>query len=62
MISLLSRLFIKDYENTSDPGVRQRYGVLCGGLGIFLNYSAFPGKAAGGIFQRLGGHYRGCFQ
>lgn len=51
MISLLSRLFIKDYENTSDPGVRQRYGVLCGGLGIFLNILLFLGKLLAGFFS-----------
>lgn len=41
MITLLSRLFIKDYKNYSSPDVRQKYGVLCGSFGIFLNVMLF---------------------
>jgi cation diffusion facilitator family transporter len=37
MIALLSRLFIKDHENTSDPAVRRAYGYLCGMMGIAFN-------------------------
>ncbi|MGI6335861.1 MAG: cation diffusion facilitator family transporter [Eubacteriales bacterium] len=37
MIALLSRLFIKDHENTSDPAVRRAYGYLCGTMGIAFN-------------------------
>lgn len=37
MISLLSRIFIKDFKNYSDSKVREQYGVLCGGFGIILN-------------------------
>lgn len=48
MISLLSRLFIKDRKNYSDPAVRRKYGVLCGGLGIFLNIVLFVGKIIAG--------------
>ena len=51
MISLLSRLFIKDYENTGDPQVRQRYGMVCGGVGIFLNVLLFLGKFLAGFFS-----------
>lgn len=51
MISLLSRLLIKDYENTGDPGVRQKYGMLCGGAGIFLNVLLFAGKFLAGWFS-----------
>lgn len=48
MISLLSRFFIKDRTNYSDPEVRRSYGVLCGGLGIFLNILLFIGKFIAG--------------
>lgn len=44
MISLLSRLFIKDYKNYADPKVRQSYGMLCGLVGICLNVLLFAGK------------------
>lgn len=37
MIALLSRLFIKDHENTSDLAVRRAYGYLCGTMGIAFN-------------------------
>ena len=37
MISLLSKLFIKDKNNFTSPAVRNAYGVLCGAMGIFLN-------------------------
>lgn len=48
MITLLSKLFIKDRKNYTDPGVRRKYGVLCGGLGIFLNIVLFVGKFIAG--------------
>lgn len=37
MISLLSKLFIKDKNNFTSPAVRNAYGVLCGAMGISLN-------------------------
>lgn len=49
MVSLLTRLFIKDYKNTSDPAVRQRYGILTGVMGIVLNLILFGGKLFAGI-------------
>ncbi len=46
MIKLLGKLFIKD----SDPNeVRRKYGVLCGGCGIFLNVLLFALKLFVGI-------------
>lgn len=48
MISILSRLFIKDYQNTSEPKVRQAYGMLCGGVGIVFNFLLFLIKATAG--------------
>ena len=44
MISLLSRWFIPDRDQTQDPQVRRQYGYLCGGLGIALNLLLFLGK------------------
>ena len=38
MLTLLSRLFITDYENYSSPKVRQAYGILTGSVGIFLTF------------------------
>lgn len=37
MISLLSRLFVKDHENYGDPAVRKSYGRLAGIVGIISN-------------------------
>ncbi|MCI9071639.1 MAG: cation transporter [Lachnospiraceae bacterium] len=51
MITLLTRLFIKDRENTTAPGVRQAYGMLCGAVGIGLNLLLFAGKFFAGMFS-----------
>ena len=51
MISLLSRLFIKDYKNYGDAAVRQSYGTLCGLVGICLNILLFAGKYFAGILS-----------
>lgn len=51
MITILSKLFIKDRENTGSPAVRQAYGVLCGALGIFLNLCLFGGKFLAGTLS-----------
>lgn len=37
MTKLLGRLFIKNYENTSDPSVRKSYGTLSSVVGIIIN-------------------------
>ena len=34
---LLVRTFIKDYDDTQNPEVRKKYGMLAGGFGIFCN-------------------------
>ncbi len=44
MIRLLARIFIKDSSNYADSDVRNKYGVLCGGLGIFINILLFVFK------------------
>ena len=48
MISILSRIFIKNHTETYDPGVRRAYGVLCGAVGIFLNVLLFAAKYLAG--------------
>ena len=48
MISIFSRIFIKNHADTSDPGVRRAYGVLCGAVGIFLNVLLFAAKYLAG--------------
>lgn len=48
MVKLLAKVWIKDYENTKNPKVRQAYGMLCGAVGIFLNIMLFAGKFLAG--------------
>ena len=50
MIGILSKIFIKN-DNYEDENVRVRYGVLCGGMGIFLNVLLFIGKFIAGILS-----------
>lgn len=49
MLGFLSRTLIRDYENTENPDTRQAYGMLCGGVGIFLNFLLFLGKLIAGL-------------
>lgn len=51
MITLLSKLFIRQREDTNDPAVRRAYGVLCGAVGILLNILLFAGKFAAGLIS-----------
>lgn len=51
MVTFLARFLIKDYKNTTDAGVRQAYGMLCGAVGIVLNILLFIGKALAGYFS-----------
>ena len=51
MITLLSRLFIKNRENVGDPAVRQAYGTLCGLTGICLNLLLFAVKYLAGVLS-----------
>lgn len=48
MIKMLVKRFVKDYENTTSPSVRERYGVLGGILGIICNVVLFGIKLAAG--------------
>lgn len=36
MISVLARIFVKD-QDVSKPEVREKFGILCGGVGVGLN-------------------------
>ena len=49
MITLLSRLFIKDYANVGDQKVRRSYGILASIVGICLNILLFLGKYLAGL-------------
>ena len=49
MNSLICRLFVRDWENTDDPDVRQRYGKLAGALGIISNSILCIAKIITGI-------------
>ena len=51
MITILSKIFIKDYKNIRSCSVRQLYGVLCGSFGIFLNIMLFLGKFLAGTLS-----------
>lgn len=53
MIKLLARMFIKDYENIDDLGVRENYGTLAGIVGIALNILLFIVKLIAGIVSGL---------
>lgn len=48
MLKILARLLIKNHENYADAKVRQGYGMLCGGLGIFLNLLLAGAKLVAG--------------
>lgn len=52
MFHLLSKLFIKNYEDYTDPKVRQSYGILAGAVGILLNFLLFAAKALAGLLSR----------
>lgn len=52
MFHLLSKLFIKNYEDYTDPNVRQSYGILAGAVGILLNFLLFAAKALAGLLSR----------
>lgn len=52
MISVLAEIFIKNKEEVKDPQVRQKYGMLCGMLGILLNVLLFIGKFLAGTVSK----------
>ncbi len=52
MLKALIKIFIKDSDNVTDVKVREKYGVLCGAYGIFLNVLLFAGKFFAGILSQ----------
>lgn len=50
MVTFLSKLFVKDYENYSEPSVRKAYGKLAGMVGIISNLVLCTMKILIGIF------------
>lgn len=48
MVTLLAKICIKNYNDFKDDKVRRAFGVLCGGVGIFLNILLFAGKFLAG--------------
>ena len=51
MTQLLLRIFVKDYQQTKDPQVRQRYGLLSCITGIILNLLLSGGKFLAGTLS-----------
>lgn len=51
MTDFLSRIFIKDHENTKEPSVRESYGKLAGAVGIVSNAILCIAKVLAGIFS-----------
>ncbi len=49
MTQFLLRHFVPGWENTTDPEIRERYGVLSGITGILLNLCLSGGKFLAGI-------------
>lgn len=49
MTKMISRLFIRESDDTSDPAVRHRVGLIGSGMGIFLNALLFAGKFFAGM-------------
>lgn len=51
MLTILTRIFIKNPDHYEDPSVRESYGILCGVLGILLNLFLFSGKLLSGLIS-----------
>ncbi len=51
MVTFLAKLLIPDWQKTEDPTVRQKYGILCGAVGIALNVLLFLGKFFAGTIS-----------
>lgn len=49
MITLFSRIFIKNHHDFKNPDVRRAYGILCGAVGIALNILLFGMKLFAGL-------------
>lgn len=53
MTTLLLKLFVKDYQNTSDLNVRKNYGLLGSFFGLITNLLLFLGKIVIGVLLGL---------
>lgn len=51
MTQLLIRLFVRDAQNTEEPAVRVRYGILGGVVGIVCNVALFLAKLLLGVIS-----------
>lgn len=51
MTSLLLKLFVKDYKNTENSNVREKYGVFAGLVGIVVNIIIASAKLLIGTFS-----------
>ena len=51
MITLLSRILIKDYKDYKNPEVRRKYGMMTSIVGICLNILLFAGKYFAGMIS-----------
>ena len=51
MIKLLAKIFIKNSTDYKNPDVRKKYGILCGGFGVFLNILLFTAKFIAGTIS-----------
>ncbi|MCI8484350.1 MAG: cation transporter [Lachnospiraceae bacterium] len=51
MVTVLINLWIKEKEDVKNPEVRQKYGMLCGMVGIILNIFLFLGKFLAGTIS-----------
>lgn len=51
MITLLSKIFISKETLQNPEALRQKYGILCGATGIFLNLLLFAGKFFAGLLS-----------
>lgn len=51
MTEFLCKKFIKDYQNTKDPEVRENYGKFAGVIGILSNIILCVGKILAGIIS-----------
>lgn len=51
MIRLIAARLIPNHEHTEDKKVRHAYGVLCGAVGIVLNFLLFLFKAFAGLIS-----------
>lgn len=51
MTAFLVKMFVKDYEHTADPSVRERYGKFAGIIGILSNGILCTMKILAGLFS-----------